>query len=451
MSSSQPAAPSAAPKSDTPPPPSYWPFLLALSSVAGLAELAFIIVNVSTLPIYFKEGLGLPNLPGIALAAFYTAEALGNAPMGILADRLGRRRLMVTGALLSVGTCILTAFVRVPHNGGLLAWAAVGLLLLMRVFDGLGAAMLWPNVFAAVGDRVPAKQQAQAMTTLNIMYFVGIALGPLIGGIVNDKLGAHHPKDNPLRYAPSLFVAAFCFFLTAVIAFLVAPRRQHPTHVTEHPAPEVAAGLPAPEETSEPPKKILARALREFPMLMLMGFIIFLGVGLIAPYVKPFFLMRFHLEESEFGALLLVPALLIAGASLPLSKLSDRWGKPRAIHIGMGICALALWPILFMTHAWTVVLLGSLLGIGFMLAFPSYMAYLGELSGPNERGGTIGAVRMAQGVGALTGSALSSPLYTLDAQHLTLFIVAGVLLTIGWILSMIFVRERPVAATEATP
>src|SRR5688572_4579961 len=89
----EPNGPETRPAS-SPMPPSMWGFLIALSAVAGLAELAFIIVNVSALPVYMKEGLQLPNLPGIALAMFYMAEALGNSPMGMLADRVGRRRMM---------------------------------------------------------------------------------------------------------------------------------------------------------------------------------------------------------------------------------------------------------------------------------------------------------------------------------------------------------------------
>ncbi len=90
-----------------------------------------------------------------------------------------------------------------------------------------------------------------------------------------------------------------------------------------------------------------------------------------------------------------------------------------------------------------MVALGSLLGIGFVLAFPAYMAYIADLTGPRERGGMIGAVRMAQGVGALLGAALSAPIYKLDAEHLILFCVAASLLTLGFALSLFYIRERP--------
>jgi MFS transporter, DHA1 family, multidrug resistance protein len=430
-----------------------WGFLIALSAVAGLAELAFIIVNVSALPVYLKEGLRLPNLPGIALAAFYMAEALGNSPMGMLADRVGRRRLMVTGALISVFTSVVTAFIRVP-DGGAMAWLAVGGILLMRILDGVGAAMLWPAVFATVGDRVAPARQSQAMSALNITYLVGIAFGPFVGGYVNDTFGSEYTASDPRRYAPSFFVAAGCFLITAIIAYFVAPRRAEHHATARETAPEIAAITTAAEAAKEAEKSPLAaikKAMRVCPMLMGLGFIIFLGVGLIAPYVKTFFMFRFNLTESAFGTLLLWPALIIGAVSLPLGRLSDAWGKTNSIHIGLGICAAALWVILFLTEAWAVVLVGSLLGVGFILSFPAYMAYLAELSGPEERGGMIGAVRMAQGIGALTGSALASPLYTADEKHLTPFITAGVLLTVGFFLSLLYVRPRPATVIPPFP
>jgi predicted MFS family arabinose efflux permease len=182
-------------------PPLLWPFLLGLSAVAGLAELAFIIVNVSALPVYLEFGLGLPHLVGYSLGAFYLAEALGNSPLGVLGDRLGRRRLMVMGALISVGTCLGTAFLRVPQGGGPLAWLAIGLLILLRVLDGVGAAALWPALFASVSDRIHPRRQAQAMSVLNITYFVGIALGPFVGRAGKRHMGerAGNPRPGPLR------------------------------------------------------------------------------------------------------------------------------------------------------------------------------------------------------------------------------------------------------------
>lgn len=422
-----------------------------MAAVALLAELAFILVNVSALPVYLEFGLGLPKLVGISLGSFYLAEALANSPMGALGDKWGRRRLMTVGALISVCTCIGTAFVRVPSGGGPPAWLGIGLIILLRVLDGVGAAALWPSMFASVSDRVPASRQTQAMSLLNISYFVGIALGPYVGGFVNNALSRGMPYNDPARYVPSFLTAAVCFLTAAVLAYFVAPRRgetaPHPpaAPLTDHEQEALGeAGPAASHDPHETTYSLIAvkRALKIVPALMVLGFLTFLAIGLIAPYVKLFAMKRYEIGEETFGKLLLYPALLVAVVSVPLGRLTDMWGKTLAIRVGMGVCAAALWMMLTIHNEWALVVLGSLLGIGFVLAFPAYMAYIADQASAGERGGLIGAVRMAQGFGAMLGTYLAAPLYQADEEHLILFGLASGLLTLAFLLSLFFVRER---------
>jgi MFS family permease len=301
---------------------------------------------------------------------------------------------------------------------------------------------------------VDEKRQAQAMSILNITYLVGIAFGPFVGGLANDTFSGDLPVGSAERYVPSFFVAAACFAVAAVVAYFVAPTREvtHPhPEPQDHHAEALGEGGPAAAHTPTFSLAAVRKAVRVVPMLLLLGFITFLGIGLIAPYVKLFAMKRYSISESTFGTLLLYPALLIAALAVPLGKLSDTWGKARSIHWGMGVCALSLWLILLIEREWAVIVLGSLLGIGFVLAFPAYMAYIADTAGPRERGGMIGAFRMAQGFGAMLGTYLSPLLYKLDEEHLTLFIVAGALLSVAFVLSVFYVRERPPAGTAESP
>jgi len=434
--------------------PPVWTFLLGLSLVAGLAEMAFIIVNVSALPVYLEFGLGLPKLVGYSLGAFYLAEAIGNSPMGALGDRFGRRRLMVTGALISVGTCLGTAFLRVPEGGGPLAWLGIGLLIALRVLDGLGAAALWPALFASVSDRVEPRRQAQAMSALNITYFVGIALGPFVGGWVNDTFGGTLGKTDAARYTPSFFVAAGCFAVAALVAYFVAPRREetHQTSAADHYKDVLGEAGPAAAHDVHGGEALslagIKRALRLLPALMAVGFLTFFAIGLIAPYIKLFAIKRYldavpeTQQETTFGLLLLYPALFIAAIAVPLGRLTDRWGTTRSIRGGLALCALAFWSVLATRQQWGLVALGGLIGIGFVLAFPAYMAYIADAAGPHARGGVIGAARTTQGLGAMLGTVLSGPIYQMDVRHLILFNTAAVLLSAATALSLVYVREQ---------
>ncbi|GAB4458516.1 MAG: tetracycline efflux MFS transporter Tet(30) [Armatimonadaceae bacterium] len=421
-----------------------WLFLIALAAIAGLAELAIVIINLSTLPVFLDRGLHLPQLVGISFSVFYLCEALGNSPMGALSDRLGRRPLMVAGALISMTTCLLMSSLRLPPGGSVLLVSAA--VLALRAVDGLGAAMYWPALFASVGDKLHSERQAQGMSVLNVTYLVGIAFGPVIGGICNENLGREFSLNQAERYVPSFLVAATCFAVIALVSAFIAPKKQ--------PQSLSSAGSHGVENPhSGTPLNAIKRAVREIPFVLLMGFLVFFSTaGLIPPYLKSFVMDRFDLSESGFGTMMLYPAVVIGALSFPLGHLCDRIGKARAIQIGLGIVAGALWLLLMVQQFWAGVAVGSLLGIGFILCFPSYMAYISERAGAEERAGMIGAARMAQGIGALSGATLSSFLYHADSRHLTIFVCAAALVSVGWLLSLFVIHPlKPGTSPSAPP
>lgn len=426
-----------------------WPFIVAVALIALLAELAYSVVNTSTLPVYLTYGLHIPKLVGTAVASFLLAEALLNGPTGILADRVGRRALMIAGPMISVGTSILTALLRIPHDepGRMLAISA---LIGLRFLDGAGAAALWPAVFASIGDRVPAARQSTAMGALNVSYMIGIAVGPLLGGLLNDRYARilHLGLHDPLRYVPSFVVAGAAFLLTSIIGMIVAPTRaeQRERAAAAAAAHAAASGSGGPSEGNPVTVAALIDTLRRIPALVALVFVLFFGIGLIAPNVKLYALQCLHVSEGGFGWLLLAPALIIALLAVPLGRLGDLWGKARAIQIGSGIAAGALWLLLAFESKLALEVIGSLLGIGFVLAFPAYLALLSEVGGDEARGSVIGAVKTFQGVGMLLGAVVGSPLFT--RHPLAPFIGAAILLTAGFVLALVGVREpkRPVEA-----
>ena len=410
------------------PHPPEWLFLLALCAVSALAELGFVIVNISALPLFLEFGLQLPSLVPLALVPYYLVEALAGSPMGALADRVGRRRLMVIGACVSVATCLATSQIR-GQQGAAAVLGITAIVLLLRALDGFGAAMLWPNVYAAAADRVASERQAQANTLITMAYMATIAIGPKVGGWLNDTFGAAFHQNQPERYMPSFLFAAGCFAATAVLSYFIAPRRNvTPQGHAEHTSVD---------------KTALLRAFQTAPWLLGLIGMIFIAIGLIGTQAKTYLMHRFGFTtEESFGNLMLAPAVLIGIVAAPLGRLSDKWGKTRAIRLGTALCAIAIWGLLYSPYQSWVALFGAILGSGFVLAFPAYMAYIADLAPENEKGAMIGSVRMVQGIGAGVGALLSALLRGQGASVHTLFIVAASVLTVGFFLSLIVVKER---------
>lgn len=382
--------------------------LLAIVFVAASAELAYAVVNVSAMPVFIPT-LGLPEADakrwiGIIGAAFLLTEGVLKGPLGALGDRIGRKPLILAGPIVSTFTALLTPRVHNPY-------ALVGL----RVLDGVGAAALWPAVFSLIGDHVPEEKRATAMSLFNVSYILGIALGPALGGNINhvayETLRHTMSHDTALAVSKeaSFYAAAVLFALTALAAFLLVPSLRPTAKVDAH---GVEEGFNLADF-----KRMLAR----IPMTLLMTFVTFLGIGFIMLYIKTYAgepLGPFHMSERVFGNTLVIPALLIGALSVPMGTLGDRIGKALAVRIGLGLCVGAYWLLLLMPSRFTLIGLGTLIGTGFVLAFPAWMALVTEQSGDSQRGAVVGAVATAQGVGAIIGSSLSAFLYPLGALAL---------------------------------
>lgn len=431
------------PSSATPAPPTrgvnLTSLLAAIVVVSAFAELSYTTVNMSAMGVYINEGIKIdPKWIAVCSIVFVSMEGLLKSPMGILGDRYGRKPLIVIGPLVSVLTALLTPLSANPY-----------VLVFLRVLDGLGAAALWPAAFSLIGDHVPAEKRASAMSLFNVAYLLGLALGPALGGTVNDFAHTHLGFSVARSKEASFYLAAAMFAITTVVAYVMIPNFP-PT-----------AGKKSSEGEHGFNLGEFVEMLRRMPMTLLMTFVTFLGIGLVIPYFKVFLLEHFGLTESRFGVMMIGPALAVAALAVPMGKVADKMGKARAVQIGIGICTVSFWLLLMMTHQWSIMLLGSLLGIGFAVAFPAWMALITTECDDSQRGTVVGAVGTAQGIGAVAGIGISSQLYKLHAfsflglpvpTHGAPFLGCAIMITVSFFLGLFTLRDSPrFIATHDTP
>lgn len=368
--------------------------------IALLAEIGYAVLNLSTMPVYLQYDRGYTaSVIGIVLVAFVLSEALFKSPMGALADKMSRKRLVVIGPALTVLTALATLVI--PHNIGI--WETI-ILVVLRALDGIGAAMLWPAAFALMGDTVEDHERQQAMSLLNLCYLGGVAFAFPVGGFMNDVVGPHLAKFTGERSA-SLWLAATLFALVAVSAYFFLPSD------TKRRAEAKAAG-----EHQEASFKDLLLSIRDIPQYLALAAVTFMGVGFPMSIIKLFAEKQFGMNESAFGLMVLPAVVAMAIFSMPMSRLGERIGRARAVHLGLFLCMvgtalIALGAFLpFMRGAWVIALGGLPVGIGFLLTIPAWYASVSDLD-PNKRGANLGAVMTAQGLGAIVGLPLGGIFY----------------------------------------
>ncbi len=178
---------------------------LSACSLAGLVTNLKDGMAWGLLPLYYAAaGLSVAQI-GVLAAVYPAVWGLGQLATGPLSDRLGRKRLIV-GGMLTQG--IALGAIAATH--GFASWLGAAALL------GVGTAMVYPTLLAAVGDVAHPAWRASALGVYRFWRDLGFAVGALLTGLIADRAG----------FAAAIWVVA----LLAVTAALVDALRMYETH-----------------------------------------------------------------------------------------------------------------------------------------------------------------------------------------------------------------------------
>ena len=178
---------------------------LSASCAAGLANNLNDGMAWGLFPLFFaRHGLSLTGI-GVLVAVYPLVWGVGQLGTGALSDRIGRKGLIAGGLVVQAGSLAVIA-----TGQGFAIWAlgAIGL--------GIGTAMAYPTLLAAIGDVAHPAWRASAVGVYRLWRDTGFVVGALLSGVIADLFG---------------FVAAIGVVagITAVGAAIVAVR-MYETH-----------------------------------------------------------------------------------------------------------------------------------------------------------------------------------------------------------------------------
>jgi MFS family permease len=157
-------------------------------------------VTIAFLPLLATQVIGVA---ATEVGILFTIRGLGamvlGIPMGMLADRIGKRRFMILGLLVTAGAMTGTAYA--PSY----AW-----LIVFTIISSLGLTMFSPAALGLLSDSIPLNRQSTAMGIYGgVCENTGIIAGSAIGGFVWATLG---PR-------PTFLMGAIAAGLGAVLCF----------------------------------------------------------------------------------------------------------------------------------------------------------------------------------------------------------------------------------------
>lgn len=364
------------------------------AQLAAFGLLALLMLIPATLPVpvlreLIAERYGVGRFATSAFMAINMVGAFLAAPLaGLIADRWGRRRQLIIGALLADAGL----FWIMSQPGLPFVWCFVA-----RFFEGVthitSLSLLLGLAAARAGER-----RGAVMGTLGAGLTLGVAIGAPIGGQIG--------KTAPLAVLP---LAAAISLAGALLAALIL--REGPTE--RRPALSQLLGL-----------------LRTRPLLLAplgYAFVDRFTVGFFTGVFPQYARESLGLASSQIGMLLgafLIPFALL---SYPFGRLSERWGRVPLMAGGS-----ALYGLLVLTLGWWPTgglwWLMPLLGITSAVMFVPSMVLVTELTAPETRSTALGAFNAAGSlgfiVGPLVGGALAQGIGGVEGYRWA-FVTAG--------------------------
>ncbi|MFT5200869.1 MAG: MFS family permease [Candidatus Aldehydirespiratoraceae bacterium] len=362
-------------------------------ALCGAAAFYFLGLNMTlpVLPLFVEEELGGRNLEvGIAVSSFGLAAAAIRPFIAPLGDRLGRRTLVISGALLAGAMTALTALATsIPH------------VIAIRAVTGIGEAAVFVGIASSIQDLSPDDRRAEAASYFSLTIYGSLLVGPLLGGWLRDEYGTD-----------AVWLVAGCLAGVAAIIGSTAP------------------GAP----DSHPPFPTLRRLIH--PAAIRPGFMLFGGLlgytGFLAFAVIHG--ERIGMEHPErlfvvFGAVVVV--LRFGAARLP-----DRLGPLMTTRISLSFGITGLVTLFLWQETTGAYVAAAILAVAQTFLFPALFALVVDRAPEEERSQAIGSFSLFFDLAFGIGGPMIGAIGDIASLGVGFLVAAGVAAT-----ALIFARQ----------
>lgn len=347
-----------------------------------------VILGVSSITPAFPKIAQVMDIPqetvGLLITVFTLPGVLLTPVFGILADRFGRKRILVPSLVLFAIAGGAGAFV-----------SDFNTLLTLRFIQGIGAAALGSLNSTLIGDIYSGKERIEAMGYNASVLSIGTATYPALGGAL----------------------ALFGWNLPFILPILALPVALLVLFKLNNPEPEAQGDLL--EYLANAVKSINSK---EVYLLFTAGIITF--VLLYGGYLSffPFII------EGTFGATSLTTGLVMFSMSITnaltasqLRRLAARFSIKALLKVAFLFIALAFVLVPFVTNLWQLLIPALIFGVGQGLNNPSNQTLLAGLAPMEYRAAFMSINGMVLRIGQTIGPLFMGLMFTLGGIDLVFF------------------------------
>lgn len=351
----------------------HWQRNLIVCLLGSFTTIVAMTLLLPFLPLYVAE-LGVSDeaaivqWSGIAYGATFFTAALTAPLWGKLADRYGRKLMLIRASL---GMAVAMSLIGMAHN----IWELVGLRLLAGLLGGYASGST-----VLIATQTPKARTGWALGVLSAGIMAGNLVGPLAGGLLPPVIGIRNTF---------LLIGAVIFVTFLGTTFLIR----------EEPRPRAARANRARDGWSAIPDK------RPVTAMLGTGLLLMVATMSIEPIITVYIAQFTAPAQVTFVAGLTMAAAALGSilSAAHLGRLADRIGHWRVVVLCLGAAALLLIPQAFVTEGWQLIALRFLMGLALGGLLPCIASVIRHTVPDAIAGGILGYSVSAQYAGQVLG------------------------------------------------
>lgn len=392
----------------------------------------------TVLPLLAEQEFALPGYTAMLtfIVAFGVTKALVNYVAGTLADRYGRRPVLLAGWLFGLPVPLLLIFAP--------TW---GWVVFANVLLGINQGLAWSVTVIMKIDLVGPAKRGTAMGFNEAAGYGAVAAAAWATGLLAESYG--------LRPAPFFLGLAFAGLGLGLSALLVRETADHVAHevaARSRPASGVTDDASNGHGGNLTQRQVFALATWRDPSLSAAsqaGLVNNLNEGL-AWGLFPIYFAVAGLEVGTIGLLVAIAPAVWGVGQVFTGALSDRVGRKWLIAGGQTTEAVGLL-VIALGDTFAVWAIGSaLFGAGTAMAYPTLIAAISDVAHPSWRGAAVGVYRLWRDLGFAVGAVLAGTLADLYSITTAIVVVAAITAASGLDVAWRMTETHPRSARNTT-
>ena len=327
------------------------------------------------------------------IIVFGIVKAITNYYTGALANKFGRKKLLVAGWIIGIPVPFILMFA--PTWGWIIA---------ANVLLGINQGLTWSSTVVMKIDLVGEKQRGFAMGLNEFAGYISVALVAFLTGWIASEYG--------IRPYPFYIGIGLVFFGLVSSIFFIKDTKYHVAkETTTNTIPRL--------------KNIFWNTTwknKNLGSVTQAGLINNLNDGM-AWVIFPILLATKGFTIGEIGFVTAIYPAVWGIGQLITGKMADKFCKKDMLYVGMFLQAIALIVLVWANSMLHFIILSSILGWGTAMVYPTFLATVAENTNPHDRAKSIGIFRLWRDLGYAIGAILTGIIADLISIHAAILFI----------------------------